>query len=110
MDNFKLGHAGKMNFYCSVVDDKLKHATGQPTISLILCQMKDRILAKNALRGTQKPIGVSDYELTRALPDNLKISLPSNHKGPFIPLGNKCFFTSAGTIQGPADIYLDTIK
>jgi hypothetical protein len=59
------------------VDEKLRHATAQPTIGLILCQTKDRILAEYALRGIQKPIGVSDYELTRALPENLKSSLPS---------------------------------
>lgn len=74
---FKPEYAGKMNFYCSVVDDKLRHPTDQPTIGLILCQTKDRILAEYSLRGIQKPIGVSDYELTRALPDNLKSSLPS---------------------------------
>ena len=75
--DFKPEYAGKMNFYCSVVDDKLRHPTDQPTIGLILCQTKDRILAEYALRGIQKPIGVSDYELTRALPDDLKTSLPS---------------------------------
>ncbi len=74
---FKPEYAGKMNFYCSVVDDKLRHPTDEPTIGLILCQTKDRVLAEYALRGIQKPIGVSDYELTRALPDNLKSSLPS---------------------------------
>lgn len=74
---FKPEHAGKMNFYCSVVDEKLRHSTDQPTIGLILCQTKDRILAEYALRGIQKPIGVSDYELTRALPEDLKSSLPS---------------------------------
>jgi hypothetical protein len=66
-----------MNFYCSVVDELLRHPTDQPTIGLILCQTKDRVLAEYALRGIQKPIGVSDYELTRALPDNLKSSLPT---------------------------------
>lgn len=74
---FKPEHAGKMNFYCSVVDEKLRHSTDQPTIGLLLCQTKDRILAEYALRGIQKPIGVSDYELTRALPEDLKSSLPS---------------------------------
>ncbi|MBD2801852.1 DUF1016 domain-containing protein [Xenorhabdus sp. M] len=74
---FKPEHAGKMNFYCSVVDDKLRHPTDQPTIGLILCQTKDRILAEYALRGIQKPIGISDYELTRTLPEDLKSSLPS---------------------------------
>lgn len=75
--DFKPEYAGKMNFYCSVVDDKLKHETDQSTVGLILCQTKDRILAEYALRDIRKPIGVSDYELTRALPDNLKSSLPS---------------------------------
>lgn len=75
--DFKPEYAGKMNFYCSVVDDKLKHETDQSTVGLILCQTKDRILAEYALRDIHKPIGVSDYELTRALPDNLKSSLPS---------------------------------
>ncbi|NTU42312.1 MAG: DUF1016 domain-containing protein [Nitrospirales bacterium] len=75
--DFKPEYAGKMNFYCSVVDDKLKHGTDQPTIGLILCQTKDHILAEYALRDINKPIGISDYELTRALPESLKSSLPS---------------------------------
>jgi len=70
-------YAGKMNFYCSAVDDLLKHATDQPTIGLILCQGKDRIFAEYSLRDIHKPIGISEYELTRALPDNFKGSLPS---------------------------------
>jgi hypothetical protein len=75
--DFKPEYAGKVNFYCSVVDDRLKHETDQPTIGLILCQTKDRILAEYALRDIHKPIGVSDYELTRALPENLKSALPT---------------------------------
>ena len=74
---FKPEYAGKMNFYCSVVDDRLKHPDDQPTIGLILCQEKDRVLAEYSLRDIQKPIGVSEYELTRVLPDNLKSSLPT---------------------------------
>lgn len=74
---FKPEYAGKMNFYCSVVDNQLKNEADQPTIGLILCQTKDRILAEYSLRDIHKPIGISDYELTRALPDNLKSSLPT---------------------------------
>ena len=74
---FKPDYAGKMNFYCNVVDDRLKHSTDNPTIGLILCQDKKKILAEYALRGMNKPIGVSEYELTRTLPDELKSSLPS---------------------------------
>lgn len=75
--DFKPEYAGKMNFYCSAVDDLLKHPTDQQTIGLILCETKDKVFAEYALRDIHKPIGVSEYELTRALPENLKGSLPS---------------------------------
>lgn len=75
--DFKPEYAGKMNFYCSVVDDHLKRSEDQPTIGLILCQTKDRILAEYALRDIAKPIGVADYEFARALPPKLASSLPS---------------------------------
>jgi hypothetical protein len=74
---FKPEYAGKMNFYCSAVDDLLKHQTDQPTVGLILCQEKDRIFAEYSLKDINKPIGISDYELTRLLPDKFKGSLPS---------------------------------
>ncbi len=74
---FKPEYAGKMNFYCNVVDDRLRHADDAPTIGLILCQLPNRVLAEYALRGIDKPIGVSTFELTRALPTDLQSSLPS---------------------------------
>ena len=74
---FKPDFAGKMNFYLNVVDDKLRHESDNPSIGLILCQDKKKILAEYALRGVDKPIGVSEYELTRALPESLKSSLPT---------------------------------
>ena len=70
-------YAGKMNFYCSAIDDQLRHPTDQPTIGLILCRQKDRLFAEYSLKDINKPIGISDYELTRILPENLKSSLPS---------------------------------
>jgi len=75
--DFKPEYAGKMNFYCSAVDDILKHPTDNATIGLILCQTKDKIFAEYALKDLQKPIGISEYELTKILPQNLKNSLPS---------------------------------
>ena len=75
--DFKPEYAGKMNFYCSVVDDQLRHEHDLPTLGLILCQTKDRILAEYSLRDIHKPIGIADYELTRALPKELASSLPS---------------------------------
>jgi len=74
---FKPEYAGKMNFYCSVVDDVLKHAADTPTIGLILCQTQNEVIAEYALRGVDKPIGVSTFELTRALPAELESSLPT---------------------------------
>ncbi len=74
---FKPEYAGKMNFYCNVVDDRLRHEGDNPTIGLILCQDKKSVLAEYTLRGVAKPIGVSEYELTRALPERLKSALPT---------------------------------
>jgi predicted nuclease of restriction endonuclease-like (RecB) superfamily len=74
---FKAEYAGKMNFYCNVVDDRLRHPDDQPTIGIILCQDKNRIIAEYALKGVQKAIGVSAYRLTRALPRELRSSLPT---------------------------------
>ena len=71
--------AGKMNFHLNAVDDRLRHPQDQPSIGLILCRRRDRdrLVLEYALRGLNKPIGVSQYELTRALPANLKPSLPT---------------------------------
>jgi predicted nuclease of restriction endonuclease-like (RecB) superfamily len=74
---FKAEYAGKMNFYLNAVDDRLKHATDQRSIGLILCEEKNKIVAEYALRGMDKAIGVSDYQLTRALPKKLQSALPS---------------------------------
>lgn len=74
---FKAEYAGKMNFYCNVVDDRLRHPADRPTIGLILCQDKNRLVAEYALRGVNKAIGVSEYQLTRALPKNLRSNLPT---------------------------------
>jgi predicted nuclease of restriction endonuclease-like (RecB) superfamily len=74
---FKPEYAGKMNFYLSVVDDQLRHEADAPSIGLILCQDRNHIVAEYALRGVSKPIGISEYELTRALPATLKSALPT---------------------------------
>jgi len=74
---FKPEYAGKVNFYCTAVDEILRHEQDDPTIGLILCQTNDRIIAEYTLKKVNTPIGVSEYELTRALPENLKSSLPT---------------------------------
>ena len=74
---FKPEYAGKLNFYCNVVNDRLRHETDAPTIGLILCQTKDNVLAEYSLSGIDKPIGVSSYQLTRTLPERLQSALPT---------------------------------
>lgn len=74
---FQPEYIGKLNFYCSAVDDILCREGDNQTIGLLLCQNKDRIMAEYALRDVNKPIGVSDYELAEALPKDIKSSLPS---------------------------------
>ena len=74
---FKPEYAGKLNFYLSAIDSQLKHAQDNPTIGLILCKHKDKIEAEYSLRDIQKPIGISEYILTQALPENYKSQLPT---------------------------------
>ena len=74
---FRPEHMGKLNFYLSAVDDLLRHPDDQPSIGLVLCKDREDIVAEYALRGTTQPMAVSQYELTKALPENLKNKLPS---------------------------------
>lgn len=74
---FEPEYAGKVNFYCAVVNDVLRHAQDNPTIGLILCQTHNRVVAEYTLSNMHTPIGISEYELTRALPESLKSSLPT---------------------------------
>lgn len=71
--------AGKMNFYLSAVDDRFRHADDQPSIGLILCRSKNRVIAEYALRDIQKPVGVSGYvtRLVETLPTPIKDAVPS---------------------------------
>ena len=75
--DFKPEYAGKMNFYLSCVDDLVKHETDQPSIGLILCKSKNNILAEYTLRDMTKPIGLAEYRLQDALPENLQTALPT---------------------------------
>lgn len=70
-------YAGKLNFYLSAVDSLLKRNDDQPTIGLLLCRDKNNIEVEFALRDMNKPMGVSEYTLVEALPDNLKGALPT---------------------------------
>ncbi|MCP5504214.1 MAG: DUF1016 domain-containing protein [Chlamydiales bacterium] len=77
--DFKPEFAGKMNFYLSAVDDQMKHPDDRPSIGLLLCKGKNKVVAEYALRDINKPIGISQYEaaILESLPNELKSSLPS---------------------------------
>ncbi len=74
---FKPEYAGQLNFYINVVDDKLRGENDSKTIGLLLCKGKDEVVAQYALTGYDQPIGISDYQLSKAIPENLKSALPS---------------------------------
>ncbi len=74
---FKPEYAGQLNFYINVVDDKLRGKDDNKTIGLLLCKGKDEVVAQYALTGYDQPIGISDYQLSKAIPENLKSILPS---------------------------------
>ena len=74
---FRPEFAGKMNFYLSAVNNMLRHPDDQPSIGLILCKTRDRMVAEYSLQDVSKPIGVSEYQLAVALPEKLKGTLPT---------------------------------
>jgi predicted nuclease of restriction endonuclease-like (RecB) superfamily len=74
---FKPGHAGQLNFYLSAVDAQIKAPDDKPTIGLLLCKTKNRLVAEYALAGMNKPMGVAEYRLVRALPKSLNRALPA---------------------------------
>ena len=74
---FKPEYMGQLNFYINVVDDTLRGEHDNKTIGLLLCNGGDKVVAQYALSGYNQPIGVSDYQLSKAIPDNLKSALPT---------------------------------
>jgi predicted nuclease of restriction endonuclease-like (RecB) superfamily len=69
--------AGKMNFYLSALDDMLRHPADQPSVGIILCKGKNKVIAEYALRDMKKPMGVSTYRFTKKLPKDLIKDLPA---------------------------------
>jgi predicted nuclease of restriction endonuclease-like (RecB) superfamily len=74
---FKPEYAGKLNFYLSAVDATMRHESDNSSIGLILCKDKKGLIAEYALKDISKPVGVSEYQLVAAIPENLKGSLPT---------------------------------
>lgn len=74
---FQPEFTGKLNFYLSAVDDLVKMEDDNPTIGILLCKEKNNIEAEFALRDMKKPIGISDYQIVKHLPKDLKSALPT---------------------------------
>ena len=74
---FKPEYAGKLNFYLSAVDDILKTEIDNPSIGIILCKEKNKLVAEYSLKDMTKPIGVSEYKLLEQIPEELKGTLPT---------------------------------
>lgn len=75
--DFEPEFAGKLNFYLKAVDEQLRQEGDQPTIGLLLCKSKDRLVAEYALSDIHKPMGLSTYTLSHTLPEALQGKLPS---------------------------------
>lgn len=75
--DFEPEFAGKLNFYLKAVDAQLRNEGDQPTIGLLLCKSKDRLVAEYALSDIQKPMGLATYTLSHTLPEKLQGKLPS---------------------------------
>jgi predicted nuclease of restriction endonuclease-like (RecB) superfamily len=75
--DFKPEHTGQLNFYLSAVDSQIKGEQDNPSIGLLLCKSRNKIVAEYALRDNSKPIGVAEYQLAQPLPDGLESTLPS---------------------------------
>lgn len=74
---FKPDHLGQLSFYLTAVDAQIKHPQDCPTIGLLLCKSKNKVVAEYALRDKAQPLGVAEYELVESLPPELQTSLPS---------------------------------
>jgi predicted nuclease of restriction endonuclease-like (RecB) superfamily len=74
---FKPEHTGQLSFYLSAVDDLFKSELDSSTIGLLLCKTQNRVVAEYALRDSNKPIGIAEYQLIDALPADMQTSLPT---------------------------------
>lgn len=74
---FKPEHLGQLGFYMTAVDRQVKSELDNPTIGLLLCKSKNKIVAEYALGDKSQPMGIAEYKLLESLPAELQTSLPS---------------------------------
>jgi hypothetical protein len=76
-ERFKPEHLGQLSFYLTAVDAQVKDEVDGPTIGLLLCKSKNKVVAEYALRDNARPLGIAEYQLVASLPEHLRTSLPS---------------------------------
>lgn len=75
--DFKPEHLGQLSFYLAAVDGEIKRDDDAPTIGLLLCRKRNRIVAEYATKAHNSPLSVAEYMLTESLPKELQEGLPS---------------------------------
>jgi predicted nuclease of restriction endonuclease-like (RecB) superfamily len=80
IDEFKPEYAGKMNFYLTLLNHRVRKAHEKPSIGIIICKSKSRTTVEFALQDVNKPIGVATYTLSPQLPDTLSRFFPSSEE------------------------------
>ncbi|MDD2467181.1 MAG: PDDEXK nuclease domain-containing protein [Desulfobulbus sp.] len=76
-DKFKPEHLGQLGFYLTAVDRQVKAEQDKPSIGLLLCKSKNKVVAEYALGDKTQPMGIAEYKLLESLPEPLQTSLPS---------------------------------
>ncbi len=74
---FEPEFAGKLNFYLNAIDAQIKHPDDQPTIGILLCKTPNKVVVEYALKNMSQPLGVAEYQLTHAIPEELRGELPT---------------------------------
>ena len=75
--SFEASHLGQLGLYVTAVNHQLKTEYDNPTIGLLICKDKDNIEAQYSLEAYNLPLGISQYELSKLIPKEIKSSLPS---------------------------------
>lgn len=77
LGEFKPEHTGQLNFYLNSVDEQIKTENNSPTIGLLLCKHRNKIVAEYALRNNANPISIADYTINDKLPKEIEEQLPA---------------------------------
>ncbi len=74
---FKAEHLGQLGVYISAINHQKKKPTDNPTIGLLICKDKNDVMAQYSLEASAYPIGISEYQLSQLMPEELKSQLPA---------------------------------